>query len=132
MLSRCSAGGEGMTASSQATLGPHALCMRKGLPYPRITCQAAQASVSQPSIFFDFFQLLQVQTQLLGKEPQQNMSPPEAHVLGLLSKEGKHRSQNNAHHGKLNPWGSLHPPPLPTKHVSSFWCLGSPNNWKTI
>lgn len=70
MLSCCSAGGEGMTASSQATLGPHAFCMRRGLLYPRITCQAAQASVSQPSIFFDFFQLLQVQTQLWGKEPQ--------------------------------------------------------------
>lgn len=39
----------------------------------RITCQAAQASISQPSIFFNFFQLLQVQTQLLGKEPQQNV-----------------------------------------------------------
>ena len=114
MLSHCGAKGEGVTASSQATLGPHALYARRVLPSPCITCQAAQASVSQPSIFFNFFQLLQVQTQLLGKKPQQNMSPPEAHALGLLSEEDKHRSQNNPHHGKLNPWGSLHTPTLPS------------------
>lgn len=82
-----------MTASSQATLGPRAPCTRRGLPSPCLTCQTAQASVSQPSIFFDFFQLLQVQTQLLGKEPRQNTSPTEAHVLGLLSEEGKHQKQ---------------------------------------
>lgn len=130
-LSSCSAGDEAMTASSQATLSPAVLRARRGLPSPHITCQAAQASISQPSIFFDFFQLLQVQTQLLRKEPQQNMSVPEAHALGLLSEEGKHRSQNNARHGILNPQvgvsASLHPP-LPTKYLTSLWSPGSPIN----
>lgn len=54
-------------ASSQATLSACALCPRRGLHSAHVTCQAAQASIAQPSIFFDFFQLLQVQTQLLGK-----------------------------------------------------------------
>jgi len=106
-------------ASRQATLRPRVLCLRKELPSPHVTCQAAQASVSQPSIFFDFFQLLQVQTQLSAKEPQQNTSAPEAHALGLLSGEGKHASRNNPRHGKLNLQESLHPPTFPSSQSSS-------------
>lgn len=91
--------------TAQAALGPRVLLMR--LPSPHVTCQAAQASVSQPSIFFNFFQFLQVQTQLLGKEPQENMSEPRPHALRLLSEKGKHKSQTNPH-------GALSLQPLPS------------------
>lgn len=94
-----------------------------GLPSPRVTCQAAQASVPQPGILFDFLQLLQVQTQLLGKQPQENTSAPTS----LSSEEeSTHKSHTHPAAPHTNHTGlSPQPFPYPQKHLTGFWPSGA-------